>query len=1041
MKNLFLFLVFSTVIFGQTLPNVQKSGGASADNTVPRYDGTTGRIIKNSGVVIDDDNNVIANNISNTTLNPTGNTLISGGGVDFVSGLQFTVGAATYRIGSTIYSSPITTLTAAAADPTNPRIDIVAVNSSGAAVIIEGTPASNPVAPDVDPTTQLALTFYILPATATVLPVTVNDIYHENTEWTTSKVGAPINLASTNNPYRGTVDIEGTAAVAGNSFTFTAPSTFDPGTYATLFFYVAPKAAWANPKQFSVQLLNSSGVAIGQIVTFKSGTFGFNSGGTANAYQQVAIPVSLFGANGQTAKGLKFTLAGGGSSIGFYMDDFTLQAGLSPTLPSNAMVWRGAYSATTAYNVNDVVTSGPGATLYVAIAAGTGNTPASSATFWQVAGNPGTVTNLTGPITSVGNATSVASQTGTGSTFVMNTAPTISTPTLSGTTTQTGTTILTPAPMAAFVIDVAQRLNTKTVSTAPTFTFSGTPSVGQWFGLEVSNGTAGDLTCTIPTSTLVNSSPGGTTTSVTLPASGKLNLAWRYDGSVYNLYTGGTSGTGTVTHTGNLTSNAVVLGNGTADTKVVAGVTTDGTSVLNLGVAGTSVGKMALANATSGSVTIQPATGALGSAVLTAPAHTATLLDTATVADTMQAAQLVTLTSSGTDTYAGTAGVTATAYTTGTHYTFTANTANTGAASLNVNGLGAKTIVKVVGGVTTTLADNDIRNGQVCDVAYDGTNFQLQSTLGNAGTGTGTVNSGTATQVAYYASTGTAVSSTPAFTIGATGAASMTCGGSNQSITITPTGTGYTHLGASAYALTSFNVYNDVIYPFAKTDTTARIAYFVGSNDASNPFGWNLVFTGSATPANRIISMGIGAIGSDTAGRFQMAMDKIEVRGSNSTQVGGYFSATPTGGTPTQFEVGSEIVNGQLVLTTNGTGEVRLSPGGASNTATVAVTAGNPGTTKFNGGISNNGSALKHARVTTGSITAGTSSVVTATWTTAFADTNYTVVASVADSTAAAAALRVVHIESIVAGSVGVRIENTSAGSITGTVDVIAIHD
>lgn len=38
--------------------------------------------------------------------------------------------------------------------------------------------------------------------------------------------------------------------------------------------------------------------------------------------------------------------------------------------------------------------------------------------------------NLTGPITSVGNATSVASQTGTGSKFVMDTSPTINTPTL-----------------------------------------------------------------------------------------------------------------------------------------------------------------------------------------------------------------------------------------------------------------------------------------------------------------------------------------------------------------------------------------------------------------------------------------------------------------------------------------------------------------------------------------------------------------------------------------------------------------------------------
>lgn len=38
--------------------------------------------------------------------------------------------------------------------------------------------------------------------------------------------------------------------------------------------------------------------------------------------------------------------------------------------------------------------------------------------------------NMTGPITSVGNATSVASQTGTGTTFVMNTSPTLVTPAL-----------------------------------------------------------------------------------------------------------------------------------------------------------------------------------------------------------------------------------------------------------------------------------------------------------------------------------------------------------------------------------------------------------------------------------------------------------------------------------------------------------------------------------------------------------------------------------------------------------------------------------
>jgi hypothetical protein len=49
--------------------------------------------------------------------------------------------------------------------------------------------------------------------------------------------------------------------------------------------------------------------------------------------------------------------------------------------------------------------------------------------------NPTVVTNanLTGPITSVGNATSIASQTGTGTKFVVDTAPTLASPTFTGT--------------------------------------------------------------------------------------------------------------------------------------------------------------------------------------------------------------------------------------------------------------------------------------------------------------------------------------------------------------------------------------------------------------------------------------------------------------------------------------------------------------------------------------------------------------------------------------------------------------------------------
>lgn len=61
-------------------------------------------------------------------------------------------------------------------------------------------------------------------------------------------------------------------------------------------------------------------------------------------------------------------------------------------------------------------------------------------------------------------------------------------------------------------------------------------------------------------------------------------------------------------------------------------------------------------------------------------------------------------------------------YTAGDTYIFKANTANTGAASLNVNSLGAKTIKK---NVSSDLDTNDIAVGQLVEVVYDGTNFQM----------------------------------------------------------------------------------------------------------------------------------------------------------------------------------------------------------------------------------------------------------------------------------------------------------------------------
>jgi hypothetical protein len=73
----------------------------------------------------------------------------------------------------------------------------------------------------------------------------------------------------------------------------------------------------------------------------------------------------------------------------------------------------------------------------------------------SIGGNAATATtvttnaNLTGPITSVGNATSVAAQTGTGSTFVMNTSPTLVTPNIGA---ASGTSLTTTGNLTAPVI-------------------------------------------------------------------------------------------------------------------------------------------------------------------------------------------------------------------------------------------------------------------------------------------------------------------------------------------------------------------------------------------------------------------------------------------------------------------------------------------------------------------------------------------------------------------------------------------------------------
>jgi hypothetical protein len=95
--------------------------------------------------------------------------------------------------------------------------------------------------------------------------------------------------------------------------------------------------------------------------------------------------------------------------------------------------------------------------------------------------------------------------------------------------------------------------------------------------------------------------------------------------------------------------------------------------------------------------------------------------------DAAQYAQLQTgankiATVSGTDTLTGSLTPAIAAYTTGDLFSFVAVNTNTGATTINLNSLGAKSITKQG---STALGAGDLVSGQVYLIEYDGTRFQL----------------------------------------------------------------------------------------------------------------------------------------------------------------------------------------------------------------------------------------------------------------------------------------------------------------------------
>lgn len=218
--------------------------------------------------------------------------------------------------------------------------------------------------------------------------------------------------------------------------------------------------------------------------------------------------------------------------------------------------------------------------------------------------------------------------------------------------------------------------------------------------------------------------------------------------------------------------------------------------------------------------------------------------------------------------------------------------------------------------------------------------------------------------------------------------------------------------------------------------------YLSGSGAALTLTGGTLTLAGDVSAS----AWGINGVGINTAGRvFTDTSSAGTVTASQAIySIAGptikAISATTYSGNYATLRVSGAPIAGDNVTLSNARA-LHVTGGSAQFDEAVSISgSATVSRLSVSSGFSQSG-GLKHGRAATGSVPATSSALVTLTWAAAFADASYTATCSVADSTAAAAALRVVHLESVTAAAVAVRVENTSIGALSGTLHCIAMHD
>jgi hypothetical protein len=247
--------------------------------------------------------------------------LISGGIVTWESGLTFRVTAAVYYIDGVRYESSEQTITLDAADPTNPRFDVLVLDDTGTFTKITGVPAADPSEPQIDQSTQLYLTTVLVGAGATT-PTGVSTVivYDENTEWTASSAGTvSVNFNNTTNPSNGTKSAAVASWSSGATLVFTNSTTVNTGDVNSFSLRVWLTASLTKSQNLSIQFFNgATAVSLQQPIAISKTTTG--------AYQTFSLAEIDW--TGAVFDRVKILLGGNNSNV-LYIDEIRYQTGIS----------------------------------------------------------------------------------------------------------------------------------------------------------------------------------------------------------------------------------------------------------------------------------------------------------------------------------------------------------------------------------------------------------------------------------------------------------------------------------------------------------------------------------------------------------------------------------------------------------------------------------------------------------------------------------------------------------------------------------------